>query len=247
MTAATPTDAVMLFRPRLRYTSTGESQFDAMMTWRADLELSYLDENGIERDTPGVVGGYAEFLIINVGLHPIGDLLDSLSQDAAHFACLFEGDDVAAAVQEQFEDVPLNRVLIVTMVEVAEPLRGNGLGPWLVTELVERMASPTDTLVLMYPSPAGPQPSKAAESAAARALSGYWEQFGFAPIECRPEFLGATTAYAHVSRARDALRALEGVMFPVLRSVIGVERPAEPRHTVTSGIPEPVGLRLVRS
>lgn len=245
MTAATP-PYVMLFRPRLRYCSTGESQFDAMMTWRADLELGYLDEDGNEGDTPDVVGGYAEFLIINVGQHPIADLLDSLSQDTADFAGLFEGDDVALAVQEQFEDVPINRVLIVTMVEVAEPLRGNGLGPWIVTELVERMASPTDTLALMYPAPAEPQPSKAAELAAARSLSGYWQQFGFTPIEHRHEFLGATTAYAHLSRARDAMRALEEVVFPVPRSVIGVERPAEPRHTVISDVPEPVGLRLVR-
>lgn len=67
MTAATP-PYVMLFRPRLRYSSTGESQFDAMMTWRADLELGYLDEDGNEGDAPDVVGGYAEFLIINVGV-----------------------------------------------------------------------------------------------------------------------------------------------------------------------------------
>ena len=115
------------------------------MTWRADLELSYLDEDGNEVDAPDVVGGYAEFVVINVGQHPIGDLLDSLSADTAHFAPLFEDEEVAEAVQEQFEDVPFNRVLIVTLVEVAEPLRGNGLGAWLVTELVGRMASPTDT------------------------------------------------------------------------------------------------------
>ncbi len=39
MTAAT--DAILLHRPRVQYTSS-ESQFDAMMRWRADLELSYL-------------------------------------------------------------------------------------------------------------------------------------------------------------------------------------------------------------
>ncbi|WGI36155.1 hypothetical protein QDT91_29505 (plasmid) [Mycolicibacterium aubagnense] len=240
-------DTVMLFRPRVRYTSTQESQFDAMMTWRADLELSYLDEFGNEGDTPDVVGGFAEFVVINVGQHPFVDLLDSLSEDAVAFAGLFDDEEVAPAVQAQFDDAPFNRVLIVTLVEVAEPLRGNALGAWLVAELVERIASPTDTLVLLHPAPAGPQPSKAAELAAARSLSRYWRQFGLAPIKDQPEFLAAATAYGHLSRARDALRALETVVLPVSRELISVERPEEPRHTVISDDPEPVGLRLVRN
>ncbi|WP_212815012.1 MULTISPECIES: hypothetical protein [unclassified Mycolicibacterium] len=241
------TDAVMLFRPRLQYTSTGESQFDAMITWRADLELGYLDEHGnAEWDAPDVVGGHAEFVVINVGQHPIAELLDSLSQDTALFGVLFEGDDVAEAVQEQFENETFNRVLIVTAIEVAEPLRGNGLGAWVVAELVERMASPTDTIVLLHPAPAEPPASKDAELAAKRALSMYWQQFGLKPIKHQPEFLGAATAYGQLQRARDALRALDEVVFPVPRSLIGVERPAQPRHTLVAEVPEPVGLRLVR-
>lgn len=246
MTAAT-SDTVLLFRPRVRYTSTPESKVGALMPWRADLELGYLDENGNEGDTWDVVGGHAEFLVIHVGRHPFADLLDSALQDTSHFAGLFEGDDVALEVRDQFEDAPFNRVLIVTLVEVADPLRGNGLGAWLVAELVDRMASPTDTLVLMYPAPVGPQASKAAEAAAACKLSRYWQQFGLDPIRHQPDFLGAATAYAHLARARDALRALDEVVIPVPRSLIGVERPTEPRHTVISDSQEPVGLRLVRN
>ncbi|MUL61095.1 hypothetical protein B5P44_00650 [Mycobacterium sp. CBMA 213] len=245
MTAAT-TDTVMLFRPRIRYTSTGESQVDAMMTWRADLELGYLDEYGNEWNSPPVVGGHAEFVIINIGQHPIADLLDSLPHNTAHFADLFEDEDVAPAVQDQFPDAPFNRVLIVRLVEIAEPLRGNALGAWLVTELVERIASPTDTLVLLHPNPEGPEPTKTAERAAARSLTRYGKQFGLTPIKHHPEFLGAATAYGHLSRARDVLRALENTVFPVPRSVIGIESPAEPRHTVVSE-PAPAGLRLVRN
>ncbi len=36
MTAPTPA-AVLLYRPRVRYTSVDEAEFDEMMTWRADL------------------------------------------------------------------------------------------------------------------------------------------------------------------------------------------------------------------
>ena len=246
MTAAT-TSAAMLIRPRARYTST-DAQFGAMTRWRAELELSYLDEYGDEvEENPDVVGGCAELVVINVGQHPIADLLDALPQDTAQFVGLFEGDDVAPAVQAQFEDAPINRILLVTLVEVAAPLRGNGLGAWIVSELVDRMASPTDTLVLLHPSPAAPQPSKSAELAARTALSQYWQRFGLAPIEHEPEILGAATAYGHLSRARAALRSLENVVLPVPQSLIRVEPPTELRHTVTSDEPEPVGLRLVRS
>lgn len=244
MTAATPS-AVLLYRPRVRYTSTDDAEFDAMMTWRAELELSYLDETGNEVGAT-VVGGHAEFAVINVGQVPVVELLDSL--DMPQLAVLFDGDDVAPAVQEQFPDATFNRALIVTHVEIAPPLRGNGLGAWLVHELVERIASPTDTLVLLHPSPAVPLSSRDAELAAARALSRYWQQFGVSPIEHDPEFLGAATAYAHLSRAREALRALDDVVFPVPQALIVPEQPVELRHTVISVDParEPVGLRLVR-
>ena len=62
-----------------------------MMTWRAELELSYC----VEDDTPDVLAGYADFLIIRVGEHPMDDLLDSLSEEFAQFAELFDDDDVA--------------------------------------------------------------------------------------------------------------------------------------------------------
>jgi hypothetical protein len=52
-----------LFAPHVRFTSTGESDYEAMMTWRADLEMRYLDEHGDEGDTPDVVAGYAEFAV----------------------------------------------------------------------------------------------------------------------------------------------------------------------------------------
>lgn len=245
MTAATTATAT-LFCPRVRYTSTGESQFDAMMTWRADLELSYLDDEGDEGDAPDVVGGYAEFLVMNVGEHQLGDLLDSLSQDTAHFAGLFEDEEVAQGVRDQFDDQWFNRVLIVTLVDVAAPLRGHGLGAWLVAEVIARMASVTDTLVLLYPAPVGSEKNSAAELAGAPALSRYWQQrVGLVPIDQKPEILGAATAYSHVSNARAALQVVGNAQITVSRSLIGVEQRDGPRHAF-SAAPELPGLRLVR-
>lgn len=231
-----------LCAPKVRYTSTFESQFDAMNTWRAELELSYLDDG----DTPDVLAGYADFLIIRVGEHPIDDLLDSISQDAAHFTELFDKDDVAAAVQEQFDDAPFNRVLIITLVTVGTPIRRHDLGAWLVAELIDRMASPTDTLVLLYPYPVGPDTDKASELAAVHALSSYWQRVGLQPIAAQPQVLGQATAYSHLPNARAELSAVAHVKITVPTSEIHTEQPdAYPRHTVITE-PEPQRLRLIR-
>ncbi|MCT7371908.1 hypothetical protein [Mycolicibacterium llatzerense] len=239
-----------LLAPKVQYSSTFDSQHDSVSTWRAQLQLSYLDEGG-SGVAPHVVGGCAEFAIINVGEHPIADLLDSLSPDAAQFASLFEGNDVAPAVQEQWEDAPFNRVLVITHVEIAEPLRGHALGAWLVADVIARMSSPIDTLVLLYPHPAGPHASSAAELAAAESLSYYWHRCGLVPVEYRPDFLGGTTAYSHIANAREALQKVRDVRVAVPASLIRLESPADPRHTVMPECePEPqarpVGLRLVR-
>ncbi|MFV8227331.1 hypothetical protein [Mycolicibacterium fortuitum] len=234
MTSAT------LFAPRVRYVSTGDSQFDAMMTWRAELELAYLSED----DTPNVLGGYADFLIIRVGEHPIDDLLDSLSQDAEHFAELFDGDDVADSVQEQFDDSPFNRILIITLVEVAGPLRGHDLGAWLVAEVISRMASPIDTLVLLYPHPIG-QVDEGAEAKAVAALTRHWQRAGLQPVG--EGFLGQATAYRYLSDARVRLKGVAGLHITVPSELIREETPdAYPRHEVIDGAGPQQGLRLVR-
>lgn len=158
---------------------------------------------------------------------------------------LFEGADVAPTVQQEFEDSPFNRVLIVTRVEVAAPLRGYSLGAWLVAELIARMASPIDTLVLLYPYAAGPQTSNVAEMAGAEALWSYWQRCGLAPMEQQPQFLAAATAYTHLSRAREALRPIGDVRIAVPASLIRRESHERPQRMFIAA-PEPGGLRLVR-
>ncbi len=216
-----------------------------MMAWRAEMELGYFDEDDDPGDATQVSGGHAEFVLVDVGADPIGELLDSLSPDAAYFSTLFEGVDVAPAVQQEFEDAPFNRILIVTRVEVAAPLRGHGLGAWLVAELVARMASPIDTLVLLYPNLAGPHADNVTEMAGAEALWSYWQRCGLAPLEHHPQFLAAATAYTHLLRARDVLRSVGDVRIAVPASLIRRESPEESQRMVITD-PEPGGLRLVR-
>lgn len=225
------TTSVALHTPKVGYVSTAESQFDAMMTWRAELELAYLDGG----DTPDdLLAGYADFLIIRIGEHPVADLLDSLSQDACHFAGLFDDDDVNDAVQEQFCDaMPFNRILIITMVFVADPLRGHDLGAWLVSEVITRMAGAIDTLVLLYPFPAVAQTGDASELAAVNTLANYWQRVGLVPIDAHPEFLGQSTAYTALPEARRVLGSVEDVEILVPSSLIcGEQRLDAPRRTL---------------
>lgn len=223
-------DFVSLFAPKVRYVSTNLSEYDAMMTWRGELEMAYLDEG----DTPEVLAGYVDFLTIRLGEHPVGDLLDSLSQDAEDFAELFNGDDIGEELATDFGSVlPFNRVLIVTMVFVAEPVRGHDLGAWLVAEVIARMAGAIDTLILLYPFPAVAPTGDADELAAVAALSAYWLRAGLRPIEGHPRFLGNSTAYTHLAAARDELQAVEQVHVQVARAqIIDHEPAATSRHTL---------------
>lgn len=234
-----------LFAPKVRYSSTFDIHSDAMMAWRADLELGYFDEDDDPGDATQVSGGHAEFVLVDVGEYPIGELLDSVSPDAAYFSTLFEGVDVAPVVQQEFEDSPFNRVLIVTRVEVSPPLRGHGLGAWLVAELIARMASPIDTLVLLYPNPAGAHARNVTEMAGAEALWSYWQRCGLAPMEHQPQFLAAATAYTHLLRARDALRPVGDVRIAVPASLIRRGSLEDAQRMIITD-PEPGGLRLVR-
>ena len=199
-----------LFAPTVRYVSTNDSQFDPCMDWRAELWLGHLDIV----DEPDVLGGYADFLTIRLGEHPIADLLDSLSQDAENFAGLFDGSYVAGSVQDQFHE-PFNTVLILLTVFVAKPLRGHDLGAWLAAEVIARMASVTDTLVLLYPHPAGETPEDVSEIQAIDALNRYWRKAGLVPIDEHPGFLGQSTAYTALPDARCELQHVQDVQIPV--------------------------------
>jgi hypothetical protein len=199
-----------LFAPTVRYASTNDSQFDPCMDWRAELWLGHLDIV----DEPDVLGGYADFLTIRLGEHSIADMLDSLSQDAENFAGLFDGKYVADSVQEQFQE-PFNTVLILLTVLVAEPLRGHDLGAWLATEVIARMASVSDTLVLLYPHPAGETPDDVSEIQAIDALNRYWRKAGLVPIDEHPGFLGQSTAYTALANARGQLQHIEDVQIAV--------------------------------
>lgn len=200
-----------LFAPKMRYRSMNDSQFDPCMDWQAQLVLARLDDDG---DHPDVLGGYLDFLTIRMGEESVPEMLDSLSSDAEHFAEVFDDDFVAEPVEGQFE-WPFNSVLILLTAFIAEPLRGHDLGAWMAAEVISRMASATDTLVLLYPHPAGKPPEGISEAAAIAALDQHWRKLGVEPIDNASGILGQSTAVTALPEARSRLSYVEDLQISV--------------------------------
>jgi hypothetical protein len=199
-----------LFAPKIRYRSTHYSEYDPCMGWLAELVLARLDDG----DHPHVLGGYLYFLTIRMGEESVPLMLDSLSSDADHFAGLFHGEYVSDPVQGQFEEA-INSVLILMTAVIAEPLRGHDLGAWMAAEVISRMDSASDALVLLYPHPAGEPPEGISEFQAITALDQYWRKIGVVPIDDDPAFLGQSSAFKTLPEARSRLSYVEDVELSV--------------------------------
>ena len=193
---------VTLFAPELHYTSTNQSEYPACMDWRADLWLSQLEFD----DSATVVGGSVDFLTVRLGEEHVANLLDALSGQAEYFAGLFDGRWLDDDMQEQFHAMPIDTALIVVDVFVAEPLRGNHLGPWMVADVVYRMLPSTSGIVVLSPDPATDDDDVTVTNLfALEKLTNHWARAGLDPIATMPEFLGQSTAYTALTPARATL------------------------------------------
>lgn len=224
----TSEDAVVpLAAPILAFSGAAVSEFDEMTVWRGDIEMTDIE------DGSDVVCGYVEFLILKIGTESIPEMLDSWSQSAVTFAGLFDGNEVAAEVTAQFDGELFNRVVIITRVFVAEPVRGHNLGAWAVSEVAERMASPSDTLVLLYPFWIVDRSGDFDELAAVEALTKYWGRCGLVPIDAHPQFLGQSTSYNDLPQARSALAEVRDLRLAIPAEQVN-ERPSSPQRTLVS-------------
>lgn len=174
------------------------------MEWLAELVMCHFGEDGFG-DPVTIVVGELSFLTIRLNEESVWSTLDSLSGDAEMFGELFEADDVKPEVAEQFSALPFNSVLILMNARIARPVRGHNLGTWMAAEVIARMASATDTLVLAYPHPAGPPFDGTTEERAVQKLRRHWMQVGLTPIDEYPHVLGQSTAYAVLNSARAQL------------------------------------------
>jgi len=195
---------VALSQPEVRYRSVGGCEYDSCMEWLAELVMCHFGEDGFG-DPVTIVVGELSFLTIRLNEESVWATLDSLSGDAEMFGELFEADYVKPEVAEQFSELPFNSVLILMNARIAQPVRGHNLGAWMAAEIIARMASATDTLVLAYPHPAGPPFDGTTEERAVRKLRRHWMKIGLTPIDEYPHVMGQSTAYAVLNAARAQL------------------------------------------
>jgi hypothetical protein len=109
----------------------------------------------------------------------------------------------------------VSSVLVLLTALIAEPLRGHDLGAWMASEVISRMASATDTMVLLYPHPAGGPPEDVSEIQAIQTLARYWRKVGLVSIDIDPGILGQCTAFTALPDARRRLRHVEDVKISV--------------------------------
>ncbi|CAG7636763.1 hypothetical protein SIM91_05180 [Rhodococcus opacus] len=202
---------VDLFAPRVRFHSVGLSDLDACLDWFAELIMT-VDID----DADDVIVGSLDFTLIRLGTEdPIALCLDQFDGDHEMLADLFDGNQLAEQVEEQYETLAVitEAVLVPNIAFVTEPLRGHDLGAWLVSETIHRML-PTG-IVLMWPYPvlssdpdldAGAQIA-ALDSAISR-LSDHFGRCGLTPIESAPWALGMSTAFEALPVARSRLGAV---------------------------------------
>ncbi|MFC9841133.1 hypothetical protein ACFVKB_46420 [Rhodococcus sp. NPDC127530] len=210
---------VELFAPRVRFRSVGHSDLDACLDWFAELVMT-VDID----DADDVIVGSLDFTVIRLGTgDPIALCLDQFDGDHEMLAGLFDGNQLAEQVAEQYETLTVvtEAVLIPNIAFVTEPLRGHDLGLWLVAETIHRML-PTG-MVLMWPYPvlttdsvlatdlgadpdADPVQIAALDSAIGR-LSDHFARCGLTPVESAPWALGMSTTFEALTVARSHLGA----------------------------------------
>ena len=128
---------VELCAPRVRFRSVGLSDLDACLDWFAELVMA-VDID----DVDDVVVGSLDFTVIRLGTaDPIALCLDQFDGDHEMLAGLFDGNQLAERVEEQFEtlSVVTEAVLIPNIAFVTEARKNSLHRLWPCT----RATAPT--------------------------------------------------------------------------------------------------------
>lgn len=99
------TRALSFGEPRVHIETRGQTRAPEITDWRAYLQLTNADDPAVV-----VLAGSVDFLVVRIGAGDIPAMLAAApargepASDPAHFAGLFDGPDLAADVEEQFDD-----------------------------------------------------------------------------------------------------------------------------------------------
>ncbi|MFD9669749.1 hypothetical protein ACFWAY_50780 [Rhodococcus sp. NPDC059968] len=199
---------VDLFYPRVRFRSVNISDLDACLDWFAELTMT-VDID----DADDVVVGSLDFTLIRLGTEdPVALCLDQFDGYHEMLAGLFDGNQLTAEVEEQFETMGIaaDVVLVPNIAFVTEPLRGHNLGAWLVAETIHRMLPAGIVLMWPYPMASSDSPQIDALDSAITRLSDHFQLCGLTPVESAPWALGMSTAFVALGDARSQLSSVRG-------------------------------------
>jgi hypothetical protein len=193
--------------PRVHYESQDSwtSTVSCCLDWRADIHLSALDAHG---QTPDVVAGHVDFLILRTGLEPISEVLDLYGERAAAFGELFDQQWVAPDLDENEEftaGTPIGTVLLVLDARLDPAVPDAVLRPWAVAEVIKTMLPTTAGLVAMTTHSATGSGGRSRRLVSADRMDRDWARIGCRAIPGHPGFYGQSTAYVHLDQARTAL------------------------------------------
>ncbi|QFS94636.1 hypothetical protein FIV07_28075 (plasmid) [Mycobacterium sp. THAF192] len=83
------------------------------LDWRAEIRLSPLDAHG---HAPDVIVGWVDFLVLQLGREPVGEVLGLYGEQAARFEGLFDGPWLEPELDESdgfTAGMPIGAVLVV--------------------------------------------------------------------------------------------------------------------------------------
>jgi hypothetical protein len=204
--------------PQLHFESRDQARFP-VADWRAYLLLSSIDP------PETVIAGYVDFLVVRLGYAPISDTLAQTPgygehwSDPSWFARLFDGDEVAASIEDQFHEVgPFHTAVLMQDGFVDPAFRGNLLGPWMVHQILQRMVDEVGGFLALYPHPCerGIVRLVKDQDAFWRKISQYWID-NLAVVPIGGEFLGQATGLTTLGKAREKLEPIAGLLVDVNR------------------------------
>lgn len=169
------------------------------LDWRAQIQLSPLDARG---NTPDVIAGYVDFLVLRLGEQPIADVLDLYGPAAAGFADLFDDAWLADGLDEDDDftgGMPIFSVLLILHAELNAVLKHHDqLRPWAASEVVHTMLPTTAGVVAMHTVPTISPRQQPRALVAADRLDPHWPQVGCICIPGHPRYAGRATAFRHL-------------------------------------------------
>mgnify|MGYP000933825947 CR=1 FL=1 len=197
-----------VFGPYVRYRSLNNSEIDAVMDWRAELQFCII---GGDWPSDELIAGRCDFLVYRLHEFNAFDVLDQFSDAAVAFDELFEGGHLMPEFDEDF--VVYNTALILLDVYVAPPFRGNRLGAWMTGEVMARMAPSIETIVFAHPYPRSEGPFEEMATVGRRKLLQYGQLTGLVPVDGHPRFLAGSPAFTALDVARQGLAEIAKVSF----------------------------------